>query len=225
MSISRISSATNNGTGVTLGTHAKGDLILYSAYFPGIGPPSLPPGVLGLYTRSNSGGSHRLGYYIAESDSETTGTSGWTGASNVTAIAYRGGPRSVVIPTLLSQNGTSSTVLTYATQAAITSPVFKESALDLWLVGMAATRSTTNNLSGLAPSGMTFINNSIGVGFEVASYDTDSTRSTIWPTTNVTQATAAIWATFVLELLEIDHKITSGGGLILPRAMNGGYSA
>jgi hypothetical protein len=212
MSISRVSFSTNNGTGVTLGTHAKGDLILYSAYFAGLGAPSLPPDVLGLYTRSNSGGSHRLGYYIAESDSETTGTSGWTGASNVTAIAYRGGPRSVVIPTILSQNGSSSTVISYAAQAAITSPVFKESALDLWLVGLAATRATGNNLSGLAPSGMTFVNNSIGVGFEVASYDTNSTRSAIWPATNVTQATSVVWATFVLELLEIDHKTTSGGG-------------
>lgn len=212
MAISRVSFSTNNGTGVTLGTHVKGDLILYSAYFAGAGIPSLPPGVLGLYTRANSGGSHRLGYYIAESASETTGTSGWTGASNVTAIAYRGGPRSVVIPTLLSQNGSSGTVISYAAQAAITSPVFKESALDLWLVGLAATRATGNNLLGLAPSGMTFINNSIGASFEVASYDTNSTRSAIWPATNVTQATSVVWATFVLELLEIDHKTTSGGG-------------
>ena len=225
MAISRISSATNNGTTVTLGTHAKGDLILYIAYFAGLGVPALPAGVLGLQTRSNSGGSHRIGYYIADSASETVGTTGWTNAQNVTAIVYRGGTSSIVVPTILSQNGSSGTVINYAAQSTITSPALKESSSDLWLVGVAATRATANNLSGLAPSGMTFVNNSIGASFEVASYDTNSTRTTIWPSTNVTQASSVVWATFVLELLEIDHKITGGGGGMFFRpGMSGGMS-
>jgi len=53
MAISRISSATNNGTIVTLGDHAKGDTIVYIAYNEASGTiPTLPANVLGLYTRS-----------------------------------------------------------------------------------------------------------------------------------------------------------------------------
>jgi hypothetical protein len=222
MTISRISSATNNGTGVTLGTHAKGDLILYLAYNQGSGViPTLPTGVLGLYSRSSSSGSQRIGYYIADSSSETVGTTGWTNADNVTSLVYRGGSSSVVVPSFISINSTASTTITYPTQVAGT---LKENATDLWLVGYGISNSVLNNLSSLAPSGMSSINNSVGANFEVATYDTNATRTTAWPSTNVTAANSATYFAIVLELLEVDHKTTTGGGLILPRAMNGGYS-
>ena len=82
MTILRISSATNNGTIVTLGDHAKGDTIVYIAYNEASGTiPTLPANVLGLYTRSSAGGSQRFGYYIADSSSESVGTTGWTNAA------------------------------------------------------------------------------------------------------------------------------------------------
>jgi hypothetical protein len=220
MAISRISSATNNGTTVTLGTHAKGDLILYLAYNQGAAViPTLPTGVLGLYSRSSSSGSQRIGYYLADSSSETVGTTGWTNADNVTSLVYRGGSSSIVVPSFLSIASATSTTMTYAAQVAGT---LKENAADLWLVAYGMNNSVLNNLSSLAPSGMSSINNSVGANFEVATYDTDATRTTAWPTTTVTPANSATHFAIVLELLEIDHKTTSGGGLILARAMNGG---
>jgi hypothetical protein len=222
MAISRISSATNNGTGVTLGTHAKGNTILYLAYNQGSGViPTLPTNVLGLYNRSSSSGSQRIGYYIADSASETVGTTGWTNADNVTALVYGGGSSSIVVPSFLSVGSGTSTTITYTAQVAGT---LKENAADLWLVGFGMNNSVLNNLSSLAPSGMSSVNNSVGANFEVATYDTNATRTTAWPSTNVTAANSATYFTIVIELLELDHKTTSGGGLILARAMDGGYS-
>jgi hypothetical protein len=222
MAISRISSATNNGTTVALGTHAKGDLILYLAYNQGSGViPTLPTGVLGLYSRSSSSGSQRIGYYIAGSSSETVGTTGWTNADNATALVYSGDSGSVVVPSFLSVGSGTSTTITYTAQVAGT---LQENAADLWLVGYGMNNSVLNNLSSLAPSGMSSINNSVGTNFEVATYDTNATRTTVWPSTNVTAANSATYFTIILELLELDHKTTSGGGLILARAMDGGYS-
>jgi hypothetical protein len=223
MAISRISSATNNGTTVTLGTHAKGDLILYLAYNQGSGViPTLPAGVLGLYNRSSSAGSQRIGYYIADSSSETVGTTGWTNADNVTALVYRGGSSSIVALSFLSLGSATSTTITYAAQGAGT---LKENATDLWLAGYGISNSVLNNLSSLAPSGMSSINNSVGANFEVGTYDTNATRTTAWPATNVTAANSAVYFTIVIELLELDHRVTGGGGgLILPRSMDGGYS-
>jgi hypothetical protein len=223
VSISRISSATNNGTTVTLGTHAKGDLILYLAYNQGSGViPTLPTGVLGLYSRSSSSGSQRIGYYIADSASETVGTTGWTNADNVTSLVYRGGSSSIVVPSFLSVGSGTSTTISYTAQVAGT---LKENAADLWLAGYCMNNSVLNNLSSLAPSGMSSINNSVGTNFEVATYDTNATRTTVWPTTNVTAANSATYFTIVIELLELDHRVAGGGGgLILPRSMDGGYS-
>jgi len=210
MTILRISSATNNGTIVTLGDHAKGDTIVYIAYNEASGTiPTLPANVLGLYTRSSAGGSQRFGYYIADSSSESVGTTGWTNADNVTAIVYRGGSSSIVVPTFLSVGSVTSATVTYPAQTAGT---FKDQALDLWLFGYLVSRNTSNNLASNSPTGMSNINNSIGTGFEVATYDTNATRTTIWPSTNVTLANSAAYFAFVFELLEIDTKIASGGG-------------
>jgi hypothetical protein len=223
MTISRISSATNNGTGVTLGTHAKGDLILYLAYnFNSATIPTLPVSVTSIYTRSGSSGAHRIGYYIADSSSETVGTTGWTNADNVTAIVYRASSTSVVVPSFISASTANSTTMTYAVQVAGT---FKENATDIWYLGYCMFNSATNSLATLAPAGMTNVNNSVGAGFEVAVHDTNATRASIWAQQTVTGTVFAIHFETVIELLEVDHQATTGGGLILPRSMNGGYSA
>jgi hypothetical protein len=135
---------------------------------------------------------------------------------------YRGGSSSIVAPSFLSLGSATSTTITYAAQGAGT---LKENATDLWLAGYGISNSVLNNLSSLAPSGMSSINNSVGANFEVGTYDTNATRTTAWPATNVTAANSAVYFTIVSELLELDHRVAGGGGgLILPRSMDGGYS-
>jgi hypothetical protein len=213
MTISRISSATNNGTTVTLGTHAKGDLILYVAVNDGA-LPSLPSSVSGLVTRSESGAAIRVGYYIADSSSETVGTSGWTNADNVTAIVYRCGSGSIVQPRYVSTNGSGgTTVLNFAAQnPGAATGTFPSQVPGVWQLGIVYQINTTNDLDGKPPTGMTNVIGSVTSTAEVAVHDTNATATAAWPSTNVTVTTSARYQSFVLELLEIDTKITSGGG-------------
>ena len=226
MAISRISSATNNGTTITLGTHAKGDLILFFAYNNANGTiPTLPASVIDLQSHFiGTAWGRRTGFVIARSSNESIGTSGWTNASNVTAIVYRAGSGLVLVPTFLSFTGASASQTThnFPAQGANT---YKTNNSDLWLVGFHSNKNASNSLSTLAPTGMTNVINSIGTGFEVAVHDTNATRTTAWPSTNVTVTNSTPYSTQVVELLEFDPQLASGGGFILPRPMNGGYSA
>jgi len=127
----------------------------------------------------------------------------------VTTLVYTSGSSSIVVPSFLSVASGTSAIINYAAQVAGT---LKENAADLWLAGYGVSNSVSNNLSSLAPSGMSSINNSVGANFEVATYDTNASRTTAWPSTNVTAANSATYFAIVLELLELDHRITAGGG-------------
>ena len=75
-------------TSVTLPTHQAGDLIVVAAVrYGNTTVPSLPAGYTSLLTSATTHG-RRLGYKIAASSSETSGT--WTNASTVVAAVYRG---------------------------------------------------------------------------------------------------------------------------------------
>lgn len=226
MAISRVSSATNNGTTITLGSHAKSDLILYVAVNDGSTLATLPQEVIFLCSRSESGSSIRVGYYHADSSSETVGTTGWTNADNVTAIVYRGASGSIIQPAYVSTGGASnSNIITFAAQNPQTLlNTFPTNTIDLWRVGVAFQIATGNNLGGNPPSGMTNVISSVTATANVAIHDSNSTITTAWTATTVTVTTAARSQTFVLELQELETKI-SGSGLILSRAMTGGYSA
>jgi hypothetical protein len=53
--------------------------------------------------------------------------------------------------------------------------------------------------------------------------DYQLSRTTIWPSTNVTVTNSAAWRTFVLSLVEsVVYGTTGGGGLMLPRGFQGG---
>ena len=214
MTISRISSATSNGTTVTLGTHAKGDLIVYVAANDAATLPTLPSGVSFLVSRSDSGASVRIGYYIADSSNESVGTSGWTNADNVTAIVYRAASGSIIQPRFVSQAAAgSSATLNFAAQNSVTGVnSFPSQVADLWHVGIAFQINTTNDLDGRPPAGMANVIGSVTSTAELAVHDTNATATAAWPSTNVTVPTAARYQSFVLELLEIETKIAAGGG-------------
>lgn len=218
MTILRVSSATNNGTTITLGSHAKGDLIVYVAANDASATPALPSGVIGLVTRSESGASIRVGYYIADSSNESVGTTGWTNADNVTAIVYRGGAGSIVQPRFVSTAGASSSAtINFAVQNSVaTVNSFPSQVADVWHLGVVFQINTTNDLDGRPPAGMTNVIGSVTSTAELAVHDTNATATAAWPSTNVTVPTAARYQSFVLELLKIETKIAAGGGTFNP---------
>lgn len=212
MAISRISSATNNGTTITLGTHAKGDLILFFAWNNANATlPALPASVIEIHNAAGTAvWGRRTGFVVARSSSESIGTSGWTNASNVTAIVYRAGSGLVLVPSHISSNASSSSVTThnYAAQALNT---YRTNNSDLWLVGFHGNKNASNSLSTLAPTGMTNVVNSIGTGFETAVHDTNASRTTAWLSTNVTVANATTYSTHIVELFELDPQLSASG--------------
>ncbi len=137
MTISRISSATNAGDTITIGTHASGDLILIFAYNDGANTaPSLPTGWLNINNATGSTSGTRIGYKVAQSSSETSGT--WTNADGLIAVVYRSDV-GLAIPTLAGFNAGTSTSVSYT---AFGSSFNRENA-DQWMIGFGSQRSDT----------------------------------------------------------------------------------
>jgi hypothetical protein len=62
-------------------------------------------------------------------------------------------------------------------------------------------------------------------GLEVALHDTNADQLSNWSATNVVLANSAAYRSAMLQLTEMTYPAASGGGgLILPRSMDGGYS-
>jgi hypothetical protein len=79
------------------------------------------------------------------------------------------------------------------------------------------------NASEVAPTGMTNINSLTGSGFKTAIHDTNGSFLANWTQRTVTVASSVIFRTAVIAIYEL--AAGGGGGLLLPRSMNGGYSA
>lgn len=216
MAISYISQASAATDSVTLGTHARGDLLLVFAYNDGSATiPSLPTGWLNVFNVSNAAGSYRVGFKIATTSSETSGT--WNNADGVIAVVYRS-DAGLVVPAFSANNAQTSVSVNYPAVASVNN---REN-VDQWFVGLALQRSDTNALE-TPPTGMTNRSNLVGTGWEMALHDTNADANS-WTSTTVTVATSAAWRTLVVQIYEQPYP-TSGGGLILSRPMNGGYSA
>lgn len=108
MAISYVSNNIAGSTSLTMPSHQGGDLLLMWAFRDGnTTAPSIPAGWTDLGTNSGNGCSARLGYKIAASGSETSGT--WTNASVLACMVYRGTSN---IPGAVAFNTGSGTTVT-----------------------------------------------------------------------------------------------------------------
>src|SRR4051812_8291221 len=111
MAISYVSDASAAASTVAMPTHAAGDLIVAFAFRDGsVTNPSLPSGWtdVGAPTGANLC-SIRMGFKIAASSSETTGT--WAAATGVTVAVYRKSSTESWLPPVPSwRNGTGTTI-------------------------------------------------------------------------------------------------------------------
>ena len=109
-------SLVGTGTGTTSATvpaHTVGDIIIVFAYRTGsTTPPTLPSGYTSILTKTGATCSARLGYKIATSTSDTSGT--WTNSSALVCHVYTsslyGSGSSVAIGGSASSNSTTVTV-------------------------------------------------------------------------------------------------------------------
>lgn len=146
MSISFVGAATGT-TSATLPAHAAGDVLLAFAHRDGnTTAPSLPAGWTDLGSSGANVNSSRIGYKVAASSGETSGT--WTNATGLVVLVYRGCAAGDPIGDVVG-TGSSSLIISYP---ALTMQVTDGSS---WVVGVAGHRSNDTTGFGTAPSGMT----------------------------------------------------------------------
>lgn len=189
MAVSRIGSGTGT-TSATLPTHQAGDLIIVAAYRDGSNTaPTLPAGFINIVNAGASTNSIRVGYKIATSSSETSGT--WTNATSTIVVVYRG----ATIGTASTTNTGASTTLTYG---ALT---LNRTDNTSWVVGFGGHRSA-NVAIETAPSGMTNITSVSDATDEMAVHDSNATVTSRTSSTAAVGGTSSGWATAVVEILE-----------------------
>lgn len=189
MTISFIGAVGALANSIALPSHQAGDLIEIATYDTGSGvTPSLGSGYISLGTHTQGTLlAARIGYKIATSSSETSGT--WSGASFIAAKVYRGasGPGAI---SFSGGNGTDVTI------PSLTLNVTDGTS---WVLGGAGHRSQFGNLS-TPPSGMVLRHVTDDVR-DFASYDTNGGVSS-WSGGTVSHSGSADWIGYSLELLE-----------------------
>lgn len=219
MSISLVGSNEANANSIAIPAHQVNDLILIYAYNDAqTTAVTLPAGFVNVSgVVMGSFGYTRVGYKIATSTSETSGT--WTNADHLIVLVFRGGTDTVVMPEFLSTTSATSTSVTYTAQPTGT---FRDGASDVAMVGLVAQRNAANNLAQ-APGAMTnILDGGDGANYQVAAH-WDDARTTAWASTSITVATSALYRTHVIGLFEQAFTQTAvGGGLLLPRGFQGG---
>lgn len=194
-------------TTVTPATHAIGDYIVIVAMRSAVTAPTLPAGYTTIATGSGNTNSYRVGYKIATSTTDASGT--WTNASLLLCTVYRGvsgigtssaathaAATTTAIPTIsLANQNSKSWVVAFAGHAATSTqgtPLAGATTLRVtqtagtYNAGMFDTNAGTNSFSATTSSNTTSVVNA-GGSFELLSTDAISTFSD--PMTASTQDT------------------------------------
>ena len=209
MAISYIGSATGTNSIASMPAHQAGDLLLFYAFRDGSATaPSLPSGYTDKLTKSESGFnvSCRVGYKIAASDSETSGT--WTSATSLICQVYRGVDQTTPLGGSSSYNTTDAgydNVIEYRT---IT---MSNTSGSSWVAGFAGHEETNTSLE-TAPTGMVNRTNVVDATDEAAGHDTNG-GVTSWSTQTVSAGgTIGGWCSAVVEILAGVTEITLTAG-------------
>lgn len=206
---------------LTMPAHQAGDLLLTFAWNDNSATaPTIPSGWVTRFNVGAATGTVVCGYKIAQSNAESFGT--WTNADHVSVSVWYGSANTTIQPHFVSGGSSTSTTMSWALQTAGT---FQQGAEDQVLVAWGANRNTTNNLAQTLGALTNLFDQGDGTNFQVA-VKYQLARTTIWSATSITLATSSFWRALMVSLVEqTAYGVTGGGGLILPRPLNGGYSA
>lgn len=200
MAISYIGSATGS-TSATLPAHQAGDLIIVFAYRAGsTSTPSVPtsPAYTSIVSNTansvvNAAQAAVVGYLIAASSSETSGT--WSGASRIDCHVYRG-----THPTAPIGRSTSVDVVGYSDSIVRYSGfTLSETSGSSWVAAFAGSVGTSTTGVVTAPTGM--VNRSSNTTFNyLGGHDTNGGVSS-WSLQTVALGGSNDWMSFCIELL------------------------
>ena len=219
MTISYISAASAASNSVTLGTHGINDLItLFAFNNTSATIPTLPAGWTNYYTLTATVG-WRVGYRIATSAAETSGT--WTNADGVIALVHRPSSGALVVPGTSTPTSGTSTSISYGSIAAAFD---RTNADDRWMITLASTR-TADAAIETAPSSFTNRTSQLGGTWEMAAHDSNGTLGSYGGGTVSVGGTSALFRTLLIQLFETPYTASGGGGLMFPRCQTGGYAS
>ena len=193
MAISYVSSGTGTNSIASMPSHQAGDLLIFFAYRDGSTTnPTLPAGFTSITAPDGTTSSTTVGYKIAASGSETSGT--WTNATSLICHVYRSSTGSV-FPGAVATNTGSSTTVNYP---ALT---LNNTSGSSWVLGFAGCNQSDMSLE-TAPSLMTNRSTVSDATDEAAGADTNG-GVTSWSSTNVSVGgTSGPWTTAVIEIAE-----------------------
>lgn len=203
--ISRISSASAEATTVTLGTHAKGDIILIFAFRDGSTTnPSIPAGWTNVTnTTDGTSCSVSIGWKIAISAADSSGT--WTNATGLMCHVYRGVDHVRPFGTLTANAGTTSPS-TYGATTGVT----KARMDNQWFVAFQAHRSIDTTTLSNAPTGYTNIINALGATQDMVSFDTNGPVQNGFASNTVAPGgTASGWQTCQLPIYPAMQRLNN----------------
>lgn len=185
--ISRISSASAEAASVTLGTHAKGDILLICAVRDGSTTnPTIPSGWTNI-TNTSDGTlmSISVGWKRAASGAETSGT--WTNATGIMCHVYRG-PDPITPFGSITFSASSATTVTYGATTGVT----KVRMDNQWMVAFAICTGVDTTTLNTAPSGgYTNVINALGTTQDMVSFDTNGPVQTGVASNTVTHGGAS----------------------------------
>ena len=211
--ITLVGTATGTTT-ATVPTHLAGDLIIICAYRSNTTAASLPSGYSSILTKSGTTASIRVGYKIATTTNDSSGT--WTNALALVCHVYR------------PSSGNTMGIGTSASAAQTTNTI-NYPALTLadgfsgnsWIAGFCGVSNTTNTIA-VAPSGMTNESHETAAAAQCAGHDTEGGVSS-WSSTNATTTGTAgdsVSCTVELMLLPVSpqppHVVQHIGGGTYP---------
>lgn len=196
MAISFIGQAGAAATTVTVPAHAIGDYIVIAAYRTAITAPTLPAGFKTIVTATGNANSVRIGYKVATSTSDTSGT--WTNATVLNCAVYRG-------VTGVGRTGVAGTGAAGTTTAIPTFTLDNKNGKS-WVVAFAGSKQATSQGTPLAGA-TTLRGTQIGTTSDTMLADTNAGVSTFSATTSA-NGSSVVSAGASFELLSSDNMST-----------------
>ena len=210
MTISRVGTAFNQSTSVTLPTHQAGDLIVVFAFRSTNNTiPTSPAGWLYCKFQNAAGtaAGSMVAWKVATSSGEVSGT--WTDAEYLAAVVYRDDANYLVLGGAARSTFTSSSSVVYPGMPYV-SDVPQRSNTS-WVGAFVGVKSATSDAHSLAPTGMTNVSSQTGTGRAVGIHDTNAVAT--WLSNVTATANASVTGhTFAFEVLDSGIAKASGGG-------------
>jgi len=204
MAVDFVGAAGSLANTVTIPAHQKGDCIVIAALRTNNTSASLPSGWIGVSSAGTNNLSMRLGFRIAQSDAETSGT--WTNATGLACVVFRPTVGTIAVPTDIQSTATSTTV----TYGALTGVVAANNYTDQSFAMFGSTLLDTNAIE-TPPTGTTFLDKQSRTGLAFASFRLTTNAFGNWTAQTVTLA-SAVWRTSVVRIAEYPFPAFGGGG-------------